>query len=179
MEQPGLIERVTRWTPILVGLLPMLALIGSGTWALGKYLDERAENEQRAQRTRLIEVQKPFLDQQTKLYFETAKVIGDLMTLDRFSEQTNDWPTQEKRFWALYYSDLAVVEHCEVDIAMASFGHALAQYTKKKKEDNQDKTELGRLAIGVAHALRTGMVQSWSGQIMKACSETVRDPIKG
>jgi hypothetical protein len=164
----------TFWLGSILALVPILTVVIGGLWNLGKYLDDRAITERRAQITRLIEVQKPFLDQQTKLYFETARIIGDLMTLERFSEQPSGWADREHRFWALYYSELAMVEHCEVDTAMAQFGDELKRYAKLKKEDRLDKSELGQRAIRVAHALRTGMTASWTGQIMGACGTTAR-----
>jgi hypothetical protein len=56
---------------------------------------------------RLIEAQRPFLDRQTKLYFETSEIIGRLLVQD-FSEPA-DWWKAERRFWALYFGELALI----------------------------------------------------------------------
>jgi hypothetical protein len=162
---------LARWIPIGAAMLPIMTAILGGLFTVVRYIDQRALTERSAQIARLLEAQKPFLDRQTALFFETAKVVGALMTLDPTNSANTQWSENETRYWALYYSELAMVENCAVDSAMAAFGSELKQF--RTTRDDVSKERLGRRAVSVAHALRTGMAESWTGQISpKGCELT-------
>jgi len=90
----------------LAEIIPILTAIIGGLWTLNLYLDQR-EKDQRAmsesarkeQETRLLEAQKPFLVKQLDLYFETASLVGKLVTTD---PSEPNWKDLERRYWALY-----------------------------------------------------------------------------
>jgi hypothetical protein len=58
-----------------------------------------------------------------------------------------------KRFWTLYYGEMSLVEDAKVESAMVAFSFAL----------NQGKTghELGEQSLGLAHAIRDSLANSW------------------
>src|SRR5262245_18161512 len=69
---------------------------------------EAAEKQQRAEarklaQLRVLEARKPFLTRQLELYFETAQVVGRLVTEEL---QTPSWQSAEKRYQSLYWSEL-------------------------------------------------------------------------
>jgi hypothetical protein len=158
------------WLPIIVGYLPIIALLGGGLFTLGKYLDEKTTEEIKNHQARQIELQRPFIERQSNLFFETARVIGKLMTTNPGSE----WNALERRYWELYYSELAMVEPCEVDQAMAEFADALKKYKTETTDENRE--ELGENAIAVAHALRSGMAETWSGRLPRECEDDEETP---
>jgi len=174
-NRPGLLSLAQAW-------LPVLTVVGGALWGLFTYIDhakqaavaqaesdkklavDRANQSLRESRTRLIEAQKPFLDRQLALYFETAKIVGRLVTEDVGSP---GWADDETRFNELYWSELTMVEHAEVAAAMVGFRTALSPVSKKRPEllANAsvviDRDPLRNAALGVAHALRKGVEQSW------------------
>lgn len=161
--------------------LPVLSVVAGGLWGLYTYLDHQqvARREadtarsalanisraqaQRDSRVRLIEAQKPFLDKQLALYFETAQVIGRLVTETWPSDH---WQADRQRFWQLYWSELTMVEHIEVATAMKAFGDQLAlldgNIQAKQPVDDKAVRRLQDLALNVARALRKGVENSWS-----------------
>ena len=163
------------------GWLPVLSVVAGALWGLYTYLDHqktaRAETEaarqqqaaagraqaERDSRTRLIEAQKPFLDRQLALYFQTAQTVGRLVTE---AWPSDDWENDRRRFWQLYWSELTMVEHSGVAAAMSNFGRQLAvvdaSIQAKKPVDPADLRQLEQLALGVAGALRKGVENSWS-----------------
>ena len=82
--------------------LPVLTVVGGALWGLFTYLDhakeaaktqaaseqnlaiERKSQSEQESRTRLIEVQKPFLDKQLALYLEASQVVGRLVAKDLY-----------------------------------------------------------------------------------------------
>ena len=160
--------------------LPVLSIVIGSLWGLFTYLDhdriardetaaklklqqsENAAQFSKDSRTRLIEAQKPFLDKQLLLYFETAQVVGRLVTE---SSAPADWNRDHIRFEQLYWSELSMVEHTEVAAAMVQFGNQLAVIDKaiqaKQPVDVSDVKQLQQLALMIAHALRRGIESSW------------------
>jgi hypothetical protein len=152
--------------------LPVLTVVVGALWALYTYLDhakqaataaseaernlatEHAIQSERESRTRLIEAQKPFLDKQLALYFETAQVVGRLVT----EGDGLEWGKDRARFEELYWSELAMVEHAEVASAMVEFRQVLEQLHGSPPPNRGD---LLRVALGVAHSLRKGVEESW------------------
>ena len=161
--------------------LPVLSVVVGALWGLYTYMDHQktARNEaaaslekqlvrskeqtQRDTRVRLIEAQKPFLDKQLALYFETAQIVGKLVTEPLSSP---DWEASTRRFWQLYWSELTMVEHNDVATAMKAFGDQLglvAEGRDKLKGVEMDAALqiLRSLSLNVAHALRRGVESSW------------------
>jgi hypothetical protein len=143
------------WLPVLTG-------VGGGLWALWLYIDHKretraAEEEERAKaaETRLIESRKPFLELQLRLYFDAARVAGVLVT-ETFDSLP--WHEAVKRFWALYWAELAMVESNAVETAMVRLGQAIKIYTK---ESGRDKSDLQSAAYDLAHNIRWAIADAW------------------
>jgi hypothetical protein len=143
--------------------LPVLVALAGGIWALYNYMGqqerlamERRFEDDRQTRARLIEAQRPFLTQQLALYFETSQLVGKIITQP---PKTDEWSKLENRFWALYWSELAMVEHPVVESAMKNFGDQLATFRNDPSE--AQRRILERRAYELAHAIRSGIVSAW------------------
>ncbi len=125
-------------------LTPLVAL-GTFIWGIAQFfINQRSQIE-----TRRIEATKPFLDRQLILYTEATKSTATIATSSLDEEIT----LAKKRFWSLYWGELALVEDKNVETAMVMFGQAL-----KSKGSQQ---ELQNLSLNLAHACRNSLADSW------------------
>jgi len=110
----------------------------SGGWAVAKFRAERQDRqaerrdqkelteareerdrdrkvaEQRHLEIQLRESQKPFLEQQLKLYMEITKIVAQLAGMDDLKAH----PEIGQRFWELYWGELSIVETPEIEFRM-------------------------------------------------------------
>jgi hypothetical protein len=161
---------------LIAGLLPAMTAILGGLWIVVTYLDHQKEvqadaksRDKLAADTRRVESQRPFLEKQLALYFETAQIAGRLIAL---TPDDNIWGVVEQRFWTLYWSELSMVEDEGVEKAMVDFSKKLFDYTavrKMMKEHNQPfdemehKRALSGASLELAHAIRKSIESGWSG----------------
>lgn len=161
---------------LIQGLLPAMTAIVGGLWIAYTYLDHQkqtqrdaVERDSKAADTRRVEAQRPFLEKQLALYFETAQVAGRLVAI---TPDDKTWEDIERRFWMLYWSELSMVEDDIVEKAMVNFSKKLYDYTavrKMMKENNQpfDETQHKRALSGasleLAHSIRKSIESAWSG----------------
>jgi hypothetical protein len=155
--------------------LPVLTVVGGALWALYTYLDHQAEvarnvnlQERRDTNIRLLEARKPFLEKQLALYFETAAVVGKIVTIT--PDYTREWPEVERRFWELYWSELAMVEDEAVEAAMVKFSTHLSEYKASyyKSIPDHNPTKLEDLkkplyddSLELSHAIRDSIFNRW------------------
>ena len=99
--------------------------------------------------TRRIEATRPFLDRQLNLYTVATQAAATLAT----SSDEEALQEAKKRFWSLYWGELALVEDNGVAEAMEYFGYAL--------ERESAGTELKTLSLQLAHACRDSLAESW------------------
>ncbi|MBM3449472.1 MAG: hypothetical protein FJX78_00510 [Armatimonadetes bacterium] len=110
-----------------------------------------AANQRLEIATRHLQARQPFLQEQLKLYTEATKVTS------RLANETAGDPAVEaarKRFWELYWGELALVEDRDVERAIVAMGKCL----------NGDCGPCGTLrqcALQVAHACRRSLANSW------------------
>ncbi len=101
--QQAILEILKEWSPHAI-------LLASALWAVNGYLDQKS-GELRQDKARLethkmeiekaveareFEIRKPFLEDQKRIFNETAKVVGDLVFIDTTSEK---WKEAVERFW--------------------------------------------------------------------------------
>jgi hypothetical protein len=163
-EKPGP-DRSAAILGLIQAWLPVLTVVGGALWGLFTYLGHQSEVQRQSKAdtdrdatTRRIEAQKPFLEKQLALYFETAQIAGKLVTLDA---KSSEWGEAELRFWALYWSELSMVEHHQVEEAMAQFGDGLKAY--KAEQNESTKGTIDSKALDLAHAIRSGIEEAWKG----------------
>jgi hypothetical protein len=182
-------DPLSPWTKAILaliqGLLPAMTAIIGGLWVAYTYLAHQREAQkeeiERAARenvTQLVQAQSPFLRKQLDLYFETAQVAGRLVVL---TPDDKEWAGTEQRFWALYWSELSMVEDRRVDEAMVTFSKGLNDYTaarKTTKERNQPfdevsgKQPLNAASLELAHAIRKSIESAWRSGIPSTAEET-------
>ena len=160
-------------------LLPAMTAIIGGLWIFYTYLgqqhDAQREAASRAKQeadTRRIEAQRPFLEKQLALYFEAAQVAGRLAAL---TPDDKSWRDIEQRFWALYWSELSMVEDERVEAAMVNFGEQLSNYMSRRKttkdrgqpfDETEGKRNLDNSSYELAHAIRASIEARWGGGVI-------------
>jgi hypothetical protein len=138
----------------LTKLLAICGVTVSFLWGIFEWSQAR----QSAARQAEFESKKPFLTRQLELYAEAAKTTAQLSN----AIGTDDGQRFERRFWELYWGELALVENVDVESAMREYGKALEARARPE--------ELKRLSLRLAHAMRSSLDKSWQ---IKAW--TVRD----
>jgi len=100
--------------------------------------------------TRRIEATKPFLERQLKLYTEATQLAAKIATSNHGVPER---AKAEKRFWELYWGELALVEDGRVAKAMIDFGNCLTSRCQPQK--------LKGLSLSLAHECRESLAVSW------------------
>ncbi|TWB93209.1 hypothetical protein FBZ93_111248 [Bradyrhizobium macuxiense] len=159
---------------IMQAWLPVLTVVGGAIWALTTFLaHERdtardlAQQVDKEAKTRAIEARQPFLKKQLSLYYEAASVAGKLVSLSSPNEP--EWHDSERRFWELYWSELAMVEDPPVETAMVGFSDALNNYKAAHRNApaaDADKLQdarrpMNNAALDLAHAIRASISTQW------------------
>jgi hypothetical protein len=136
-------------------LSPILAIV-TFAWGIYTYGDTarqtlaQAEVEtQRLAETRRIEATRPYLDRQLVLYTEATTVTATIAT----STDPKEIAKATKRFKELYWGELSMVEHGQVEGAMVGFSRAL--------EATADRSVLEQKSLALAHACRDELAASW------------------
>jgi hypothetical protein len=99
--------------------------------------------------TRRIEATKPFLERQLKLYTDATQAAATLAT----SKDAQEIAAAKKRFWALYWGELALVEDARVEAAMVQLGRAL--------DTGSQGQHVQAASLALAHACRDSLADSW------------------
>ena len=106
-------------------------------------------NQNSQTETRRIEATKPFLERQLKLYTEATQSAATLAT----SKKVDELDSASKKFWSLYWGELALVEDMKVEAAMVQLGSAL--------EAGSVGDQLKQYSLELAHACRDSLADSW------------------
>jgi len=140
-------------------------------WRLVAAASAEKRQKEQASEVAIRESQKPFLERQLAFYFEAAKVTGKLATLnpgksatDQDQRISEDWAWARRRFWELYWGELAVVESPQVSTAMVAFGQGLGEVEKcVDKGDSCDglQKSLTGASIALAHQIRESIQEGW------------------
>lgn len=140
---------------------PFLA-VGAFVWGIYTYrensrqqLARETTDAQRTAETRRIEATRPFLDKQLLLYTEATKVASIIAT----SADTKEVDKATRRFKELYWGEMGLVEHGDVESAMVAFKNAL--------DATANQGVLGPLALALARACRNELAGSWGTEAWK------------
>ena len=131
---------------VLIGVL-ITYVQYSGTASLQR--QQLLENERSELRAASRESLKPFNEKRILLYTEASNVVSKLANLGEGPERQ----AARKRFFELYWGELALVENRQVESAMVYFAKALEQYELNPSSN----TELQRQSLNVAHAFRESL----------------------
>lgn len=124
----------------------MLGAVVTFGWGVLQY----TANEKAQAESRRVEATKPFLERQLRLYTEATQAAATIAT----SEDAAELAAARKRFWSLYWGELALVEDATVEAAMVRLGRAL-------QEKEQDPANIRQLSLTLAHACRDSLARSW------------------
>jgi hypothetical protein len=89
-----------------------------------------------------------------------------------YTPDDKEWDEAERRFWALYWSELSMVEDRRVEEAMVTFSKKLYDYTASRKmtkahsqpfDDSKSKQPLSNASLELAHAIRQSIENAWRG----------------
>jgi hypothetical protein len=125
--------------------LSVVGAVIAFSWGIFQFI--AAQNSQAE--TRRIEATKPFLERQLKLYTEATQTAAILAT----SKKPEELDTANKKFWSLYWGELALVEDKKVEAAMVQLGRAL--------EAGSVGQQLRQHSLALAHACRDSLAESW------------------
>jgi len=125
--------------------LGVLIAAAGFVWGVYQYFDKRELEIENAR----VEATRPFLERQLKLYTEASQTAAILVTSKNEAERGK----AEKRFWELYWGELALVEDPGVEAAMVRFGRGLTSEAAP--------SELQQLSLRLAGALRDSLARSW------------------
>jgi hypothetical protein len=135
------------WEITLKAVAGYLALTGALIAAL-KYIDERAEHNEAAQR----ESRKAFLEKRQDVYFRLGLSLARIMNHD---PGDSDWEPAKEEFFTLYWGEIPLVADKAVSEAVEQFSDAL--YSTNNGEKN-----LSQLSTAITRACRTSLGESWN-----------------
>jgi len=149
-----------------------VALWGALTWWAD--YQARLQKEQADRSLALViakrDSQKPFLEKQLQFYFEAAKVTAKLATLaqsisDKGPGWEQSWDWAHRRFFELYWGELAVVESPEVAAAMVRFRGPLDNLklcnSTPTMNCSTEQKSLEQLSLALASQIRKSIEQPW------------------
>jgi hypothetical protein len=149
MSTPEILKFITDLTPF--GTI-IVTVVGAAWIAITYFRSEKA-----AAIARLFESRRPFLELQLKLYTETAQIAGKIVVPGL---PQNERQAAVRRFWELFWSELAVVEGDQVERAMVQVGQAL-----RKMEQGEPLGVLEQAVLNLAHALRDDIMSEWGAHV--------------
>jgi hypothetical protein len=151
-ERPVALSRRTEAIlEISKALVPVLASAITACWIAFQYFSSQAAETE----ARLREAQKPFNDVQLKTYQEAASVTGVLATA---SEEDPAFTEAKKRFYALYWSGLSLVEDRQVEVAMINLERTL----RNNKAASASHREVRDRVYCLAHAMKMSVETTWT-----------------
>ncbi|MFD2565828.1 hypothetical protein [Pseudotenacibaculum haliotis] len=142
-------------TPVIV-----VAVIGVlGNWLVYQ-LNKRKEIAQREQQF-LLENLKGFWEKQSNLYSEALKVSSVLVFTEDIA--SDEFTSNYKRFWELYWSELPTCESYEVELAMVKIGEKI-----KQKASGKAVKEMGKELYGLSTAIRDSSLLLEYSEVLRA-----------
>jgi hypothetical protein len=148
-------------------LLTLLVPVAGGVWAVYVYLQSQSDlaakqaQEQLAQtRTRLVELQRPFIEQQFKTFKEFTSLVGDLLV---YTGDRPRWDERMHAYWRMHWGDVALVEDEDVHRAKQLYGQALSAYVKEGNDGTYKN--LQDASKELTSAMRRGIQNSWTGYL--------------
>jgi hypothetical protein len=155
--------RTERLLTLVQALFPIVVSVATAIWAINAYLDQQKvalAQQEAAEAARANEARKPFYEKQLTLYFEAAKVVGLLSTE---TPTTDVWKDAKKRFYALYWSELSMVEDQGVEQGMVKFERTLTNFDR----DGSLRPPVQKQAYCLAHTLKTSIASNWTVDFSK------------
>jgi hypothetical protein len=104
--------------------------------------------------TRQAELKRRYWEEQVTIYRDATQTAAAIA----ISESLDEVREERRNFWTLYWGEMSLLEHREVEQAMVAFGKQLAAW-----EASQEKPELiENYAFDIAHCCRKSLLKTWS-----------------
>jgi hypothetical protein len=129
----------------LYRLLAVLGACATFIWTAFTYFDAR----KRESEARRLEASRTYLDRQLKLFEEATTITARIAVAGKSAA-----PEDKRRFWQLYWGELALVEGKKVESAMVRFGNLL-----------QSEADMSQAALDIAHECREELARSWNTEV--------------
>ncbi|MCK1388178.1 hypothetical protein [Bradyrhizobium sp. 21] len=139
-------------------LFPILATIGGALWAINGYFNDQDQSRSQAEASRTARIndaRKPFYELQLKIYGSAATVAGALASEDPASDK---WMDARRKFYALYWSELSMVEDSNVKSRMVNLEKALVNFNR----DSSQRKQLQDQCYCLATALKESIASNWT-----------------
>lgn len=145
-------------------LLTVFVPVGGALWAVYTYNESQKEvarlksvDIEAQSRAKLVELQKPFIDQQFSTYKDLTQTVGELLT---FTGDKPEWDKSFYKYWRLHYGPVALVEDQKVHDTKIKYGSALKAYTEKGTPETFKALEDASQELTTA--MRNSVSSSWT-----------------
>lgn len=134
------------WLPVLIAVIPL-------TVGIFQFHS-----------TRQTEFRKEFWEEQIVLYKQAANAAAEIAMSPSLEASTS----ARSIFWKLYWGELSMLEHKEVEKAMKKFGTRLGKCEAGEgtpcfgTPDGSIPTDLRGYSYELAHCLRFSLLQTWN-----------------
>jgi hypothetical protein len=135
------------WEIVLKAIAGYLAIIGAVITAF-KYIDERREHRENAQR----ELRRAFLEQRQAVYLRLGLSLARIMNYDPGDEE---WEPAKQEFYRIYWGEVPLVSDEGVAKALEPFSDTLYSATK------EEKRQLAELSTVISEACRVSLGETW------------------
>jgi hypothetical protein len=148
--------RVDRNAALLAAVIAA-ASVGVGLYQFNS--GQAANREQlriqsdREETARGEELKKTYWEEQKKIYEQASNYAALICKAD----STSRVASETKQFWALYWGNMSLLEHHEVERAMIDFGDALEKWQRTNKKPEG----LENLSYTLAHCMRQSLSKTW------------------
>jgi hypothetical protein len=163
-EQPlsareRLLMALERLEPLL---LAALVPVAGGLWAVYVYNDNqweiaKAVDAAAQTRAKLVELQKPFIDQQFGTYKNLTQTVGELLS---FTGDRAEWDKSYFKYWRQHFRPVALVEDNAVHQAKIKYAEALKAYSKEGNSNTFSDLEIASKSL--TSATRNSIQSSWT-----------------
>lgn len=153
---------------LLQGIIPALSAIIGGLYVLSTHYADQAAAEkaqagqlQATARSRYLDARKPFFEKQLATYNEAARVGGVLATV---RPGTPEWTEAKVRFYALYWSELTMVEDRNVAESMVNLERTLRNYAS----NNANRQDVRIRTYCLSRALNVSIESTWALEVKQS-----------
>lgn len=140
------------WEVILKAAAGYLTLMGTFV-AVFKYMDERVERNEAAQR----ESRKAFFEKRQDVYFRLGLALARIMNHDPDDSNDHDWIPAKEQFYSLYWGEISLVSDQRVTESVEKFSNALHSVTNKAQKD-----ALANLCVAIMLDCRRSLGDTWN-----------------
>ena len=144
-------EQHRKWDIIIKAIVTPIIAVITVFVGIYQYTDGQKKSLEKEYELKKIERQEKILEEKTALYKETRQILSFLSTNE--DPGSDLYESKKKRFWELYWGDLAAVESPDIESLMVRFGNSLTELEKEKDEENRRSIKgiMKQISLSLAH----------------------------